>query len=190
MHEVVAHAFFDEMEKVSRVRTAVKQYRRMMMLRAQKAPMHSTSEAAAESIAREANVRASRGHYGKGSYWSTTGDRTRYGPVTIAKDPKNAEMIKSVGDPRRSSWGVHRTEKGTSVGKGDTFISTGEASVLASKRAREAAQRSRMHVIDAPVQHAEGFAHFSGTPLVGEKKRQLIRRWRKRRKLESRLSRG
>lgn len=141
--------FSTGVEKVARVAGPIKEYRRALQAISAKLPMHSTGNDEVASIAREGLLRTGKvNHYGRGTYWSTSGLRTNYGPATIVK--KDASNVKSVGDPERPTWGFHKTEVGTPIGRGDTVILTeGNQHYGSGARATTAARAARMRVIGA-----------------------------------------
>jgi hypothetical protein len=201
MNTKTAAAFFDELEKIARVSRAVKQYRRALMLRAKDAPRHSTGLGGARGAASDGLLRGGPGAFGEGTYWSVGKEPTRYGPVNIAKGG-DSSMIERIKDPKASGdWGIHRTSKGTSIGKGDVMTISKEAPMRSRRQATygpasrgparvsqhdlvSAARKRGMKVVEPEAEMAAAFrAAGGGKPMVGNAKRDLIKATRKRRKV-------
>jgi hypothetical protein len=199
VNQAMADGLNTGIEKVARVARPIKEYRRALQAISAKLPMHSTGNDEAASIAREGLLRTGKtNYYGRGTYWSTSGKRTHYGPSTIIK--KDSSNIKSVGDPERPTWGLHKTEVGTPIGRGDTLLlSEGNQHYGGPARATAAARAARMRVIGAEPFRAADSATWRGVDVAdrtetlrsmgsGSGKREFISSERKRDRFNKRLA--
>ena len=167
----------------------MKEYRRMLQAMVDKLPKHSTGFEEAASIARDKLIRANQGVYGKGTYWGLDKFPTNYGNTTIVKN--NVGDIRSVGDPERPSWGLHRTDVGTPIERKDLMVlkENNPHSVI-GRRVATAAREARMRVVSPSAYQAAGLAAINksfraemGSPsgkrdlILSAKK--LDRRWKR-----------
>jgi hypothetical protein len=174
-----ARSFADELEKIAAVRGPVKQYRRLLESMAKKNPMHSTGQEGAVGIAKDRMVRTGVvNHYGRGTYWSDDGVRTRFGPSTVHK-AGGRSMIKNVNDPERANWAVHKTEKGTPLDPKDLMEITREMPRAYQLSTSRAAQKAGMRVVNPEAASAVHWNHVTGEPLDKRKLIRADRKWRK-----------